>query len=207
MASQASTLTDDLEEELAATLEEVGTKAPRPLGRGLAAGLAGLGVLAVLAGGYAAASREEGLPSHDERVAYMLSEHRDEQFTLGYKPHFVSAWGWSSERQHLWLVLQGEGDPKTREVLGVVDGHDREDAADGTLDWAYATMLGGGLQNSCFIEVDLLPEGMQDELDSHYRLGTGAFYRYFTEGRRNYGGEVGQDFLLAFYRTCRDLQR
>lgn len=150
----------------------------------------------------------EDIPSHEERVAYFISEYSNEWFEMKYSPDFSEAHAWSSLRNHFWVYAaypKKEGSRASKHI-GVVDGADKDEPADGEPDWAWAAVPGGRNGSSCHIEYSKLPEDVQEMLDEFYEAGSEGFYRHVTDGTESYEGNMGDDEFLEFFNTCKELQ-
>ncbi len=165
-------------------------------------GIGGLAATAIL-GSY----QKPDIPSHEERVAYFIDEYDDEWFRMEYSPDFSEANAWSTAREHLWVYITYPKEPGVRESkhIGVVDGLNKDDPADGTPDWTWASLPSGRIGSSCHIEYALLPEHLQDMLLKHYVAGSEGFYRHVTEGTESYEGNIGDDEFEEFFSTCKSL--
>ena len=183
-----------LSEEMDSALE---AKTKRTQGlRGLCrAALVAGGLAALAAAGLAIADAPERIPPHDERVAYLISEHPDTRFQMGYAPDFVLSNGWITEREHVWVSLTSTPDsPQLSKVLGVIDGASRDNSADGTLDWVWGKLpLGDGSALLCMVEYGALPAKMRQDFAGHYAISSEAYYLRFEEGLKEYESTAGEE--------------
>ncbi len=202
-----------LSEELDSALDALEEKEAK---KGRSQGLRGLcrialvagGLAALAAAGFAAAGAPDGMPPHEERVAYLIREHPDTRFEMEYAPDFVLARGWITEREHVWVSLYSlPASPQLSNVLGVIDGASRDSSADGTLDLVWGTLpLGDGRALLCMVEYGNLPEGMREDLAGHYAISSEAYYLHFEKGLGEYESTAGEEEFREFIETSKGLE-
>lgn len=190
-----------LEEEIDSALEGK-ARGAQGLRRFCRAALVAGGLAALALVGLSAADAPEGVPPHEERIAY-LREHLQpsKQYDLEYEPPTffnkgAMALSPSGALQSAALMLQRY----YTIVVGMIDTTPGD--KDTSIDSAYLLLASSSGYSLCTLPDERLGP-LEATFDRHYELSTDAWYRSLTEGNTSIEGAISEGEYNSMMELCR----